>query len=86
MVAPTITDPFFRKLYNALAGELDDRVNGLARGSALILGQNTGLDAITTAMKYQAAVAYIEALQAVIDLGIQLDHDHYGNRTKPEDE
>lgn len=76
---PTITDPFFKKLYTKLVEEIDSRVNTLARGSALILGQNTGLDVATTAMKYQSQVSYIEALQAVIELGIELDHERYGN-------
>lgn len=82
MVAPSITDPFFRVLYNRIAEDLDNRVTALARGSALILGENTGLDAITTAMKYQAAVAHIQALQEVIELGIEIDHDRYGNKRK----
>ena len=81
MVAPALTDPFFRLLYSKIAEEIDDRVNALARGSALVLGANTGLDAITTAMKYQAAVSYIEALQSVLELGIEIDHDRYGKRT-----
>ena len=80
MPVPTISDPFFRQLYNKLAEELDDRVNNLARGSALVLGAHAGLDAITTAMKYQAAVSYIQALEAVIEHGLDLDKDIYGNR------
>jgi hypothetical protein len=41
--------------------------------------------AIATAMNYQKAVSYIEALQAVIELGIELDHDRYGGKRKTED-
>lgn len=85
MAAPTITDPFFRKLYNRLAEDLDNRVNALARGSALAQGEKPGLDAVTTAMKYQEQVSYIQALQAVIELGVEIDHDHYGKRTSGDD-
>lgn len=85
MVAPSIVDPFFRQLYNQLAGELDSRVTNLARGSALVLGAHSGLDAITTAMKYQEAVAYIQAIQFVIDLGIEIDNERYGTKNKEND-
>lgn len=81
-------DPFFRKLYSKLAEELDDRVNSLARGSALVIGDRIGVDAINTAMNYQKAVSYIEALQSVIELGCQMDRDMYGirkNQTDGED-
>ena len=80
MVAPSITDPFFRQLYNKLAEEIDDRVNALARGSALTLGEKTGIDIAATAMNYQKAIAYIEALQSIIELGIELDHERYGRK------
>lgn len=86
MVAPNITDPFFRTLYLKLTEEVDSRVNALASGSALVLGERTGLDPHTIALKYQAAVSYIEALQAVIELGVQIDHDRYGNRKSIEDD
>lgn len=86
MVAPSITDPFFRQLYSKLAEELDDRVNSLARGSALILGANTGIDAVTTAMKYQAAISYIEALQAVIELGLEQDKERYRPKNKEDED
>jgi hypothetical protein len=82
MVAPTITDPFFRQLYNRLAEEIDSRVNACASGAALTFTVNGGVDTTATAMNYQKAVSYIEALQAVIELGIELDHDRYGNRAK----
>ena len=80
MVAPSITDPFFRKLYNKLAEEIDNRGNVLISGGALAYGNGTGIDATTTAMNYQKAVSYIEALQAVIELGVEIDHDRYGKR------
>ncbi len=78
---PNISDPFFRQLYAKIAEELDNRVNALARGGALVLGENTGLDVNTIALKYQSQVSYIEALQAVIELGVEIDHERYGKRT-----
>ena len=63
MASVAISDPFFRQLYKRLAEEIDNRIFSLAKGSALALGTGVGLDAITTAMKYQAQVSYIEALQ-----------------------
>ena len=81
MVAPSLTDPFFRQLYNKLVEEIDSRVNALARGSALTLGEKIGVDINATAMNYQKAVSYIEALQSVIELGIELDHERYGRKT-----
>lgn len=80
MVAPSISDPFFKQLYARLADELDSRVDALARGSALIPTSGLGLDAITTALKYQEAVSYIAALQAVMELGLQFDKERYGRR------
>ena len=75
------TDPFFRQLYNRLAEEIDSRGATLIRGSALAFGEGVGVDAITTAMNYQKQVSYIEALQSVLELGLQLDQDRYGKRT-----
>lgn len=85
MVAPSIIDPFFRKLYARLAEELDNRVNALARGSALVLGEKTGLDPYTIALKYQDAVSHIETLQSVIDLGLELDRERYGKKSTEDD-
>lgn len=82
MVAPNIVDPFFRKLYTKLAEELDNRINILTTGGALSIGDTGSVDIQSTAMKYQAAVSYINAIQQVIELGVELDHDHYGKRSK----
>lgn len=79
---PTITDPFFKKLYSKLVEEIDSRVSVLANGSALTSTSGVGIDAVSTAIKYQESVTYIAALQAVVELGIQIDNDHYGNRNK----
>lgn len=86
MATPNITDPFFRALYNRLAEEIDSRVNALASGSALVLGEKTGLDPQSIALKYQEQVAYIQALQAVIQLGIEIDYDRYGGNKKQIDD
>lgn len=86
MVGPIITDPFFKGLYHKLVEEIDNRVNALASGSALTLGKDVGIDAVATAINYQKAISYIEALQQVIQLGIELDHERYGGRDKNGDE
>lgn len=76
MAAPTIIDPFFRALYQKIAEEIDNRASTLVSGGALIHG-NIGIDATATAIKYQAAVSYIEALQMVVDLGLSMDKERY---------
>ena len=75
------TDPFFRQLYNRLAEEIDSRGSALIRGAALTFGEGVGVDAMTTAMNYQKQVSYIQALQDIIELGLQFDKDRYGSRT-----
>jgi len=76
-----ITDPFFKSLYNKLAVEIEKRSELLITGGALMHGNGIGVDPTATAMKYQEAVSYIKALHDVIELGLDLDHDRYGNRT-----
>lgn len=73
----TIIDPLLRLLYLKLVEELDSRVTTLARGSALIQGERIGVDPTATAMKYQEAVSYIQALQAVMDLILETDRERY---------
>lgn len=82
MTLPNITDPFLRQLYTKLAEEIDNRITSLVSGSASVLGSGIGIDATTTAIKYHEQVSYIKALQDVIELGIEIDHERYGNRTK----
>jgi hypothetical protein len=77
-----VSDPFFRKMLPKLEEELNDRVNNLARGSALVIGERVGIDIANTAMNYQKSIAYIEALQNVIELGCEMDRDQYGHRSK----
>jgi hypothetical protein len=80
-MAPTITDPLFRVLYNRLAEEIDKRGSVLISGGALgISEKGFGVDATATALNYQKAVAYIEALQSVTDLIVEIDHDRYGGK------
>ena len=80
MVGPTITDPFFRRLHAKLVEELQSRINALASGSALTLGKDVGVDAVATAINYTKAITYIETIQQVIDLGVELDHEQYGGK------
>ena len=75
-----ITDPLFRVLYSKLSEELESRVRALASGSALTHGKDIGIDAVATAINYQKAVSYIEALEQVIELGIQIDHERYQSK------
>ena len=84
MVAPNITDPFFKQLYNRLAEEIDKRASVLIDGSALSYSEKGTIDIQATAMKYQKDISYIEALQAVIQLGLELDHERYGKHTSDE--
>jgi hypothetical protein len=83
-VSINLTDPLFRQLYQRLAEDIDNRVNGLSQGSALILGDTGNIDATATALKYQYHVAYISAMQAIVGLMIEIDHDRYGKKTKEE--
>lgn len=76
----SISDPFFRNMYQRLAEELENRKHVLAGGSALSIGEDGRIDAIATALKYKGDVVYIECLQAVIELGLGLDREQYGGR------
>lgn len=75
-----ITDPFFRQLYKKIAEQIEDRISALARGSALTHGHAGLLDVNNTGSKYQAEVAYIQALQDVVGIGVVLDHEIYGTK------
>lgn len=81
----SIIDPFFRKMYKRLAEELDGRRSVLAGGSALSIGEDGRIDAVATALKYKGDVSYIECLQAVINLGLELDREQYGARPQNDD-
>jgi hypothetical protein len=74
-------DPFFRQLFKRLAEEIDKRAAILISGSALSFSDKGTVDATSTAMSYQKAVSYIEALQSVLELGKEIDQEKYGKRT-----
>jgi hypothetical protein len=78
----TLTDPLFRRLYERIAEDIDNRVNALSKGAAFIIGSHGNVDAMATALKYQHYTAYIEAMQQVIQTIIELDHDRYSTRNK----
>ena len=87
MVAVSISDPLLRQLYSRLAEEIDKRGSVLIAGGALgISEKGFGVDAIATALSYQKAVSYIEALQSVIEVLVEIDHERYGKRDKNGDE
>lgn len=81
-----LTDPLLHLLATKLEEEINKRGSVLIAGSALALGEGFGVDVTATAMSYQKSVAYIEALQSVIELCVEIDHDRYGKRTKDGDE
>ena len=79
---PNISDPFFRQLYQRLAEEIENRTEAIINGGLICTENGTDF----TGIKYREAVAYINALKQVIDLGTQLDHDRYGIRNKNDGE
>jgi hypothetical protein len=81
-MAVILTDPFFRQLYTKLVEEIEKRSDLLISGGALMHNNGIGVDPTATAMKYQEAVSYIRALNDIIELGISLEHDRYGNRSE----
>ena len=64
----TITDPFFRDLFDTLAPEIDKRMVALASG------------AVKDWAEYQHEVGYIEALNTVLSVCERLENNRYGNR------
>ena len=68
MAQPQLIDPFHRKLYSELAQDIDDRIVGLARGSA---------PDYTT---YREQVAVIATLNSVLDKCKELEVAMYGDR------
>lgn len=76
MSGPDLLDSFHKALYNRLAPELDERKEALAHGSAKVRENDTS----TVAEKYAAAVAYIMALEHVLEVCRELEQDRYGTR------
>lgn len=72
----TIINPFFRDLYDRLAPVIDQRMVGLANGSAKqIVGSPESV-----AEAYSRECAYIQALNDVIEICAELEHNRHGNR------
>ena len=80
MATPHLVDPFFRKLYSVLSEDINARTISLATGSA----SRTIDDRSTVAEKYAAEVAYIDALNTVLEKCKEIEIDMYGNRPKAE--
>lgn len=72
----TIIDPFFRELHDRLAPEIDNRIVALASGSA----KRTEGSVETVAEAYAAQCAYIQALNLVLQIGTEIEHNRHGNR------
>lgn len=71
---PTITDPFFRALYNRIAPEIDRRMVQLAAGSARqIVGSPE-----TVGESYARQVAYIEGMNEVLKVGRDIQTEMQG--------
>jgi len=81
-----ISDPFFRQLYSRLEEDLQARKEILSNGGSTIRGASGMLvDVANTALRYSESVAYIQALQKVIDLGIEIDQQIYGTASSQND-
>lgn len=76
---PDLIDPFHRALYKVLTEKHDQRMFGLAEGSAVATQGST----VSTAEKYAAEVSYIEALRDVFGWCHEVEVEMYGKRAKP---
>lgn len=72
----TIVDPFFRELFDQLAPEIDKRIVALAQGSAKRVAGAPD----TVAEAYADQCAYIRALNDVLQICTELEHNRHGNR------
>jgi hypothetical protein len=59
-----ISDPFHRRLYTLLTQELANRMTDLANGSAARISEDTA----SVGEKYAAQVAYIKAMNDVLEI------------------
>lgn len=73
MTAPDLQDPFHRILHVRLAEDLEKRKDALSKGSAARITEDTQ----SVPEKYAAQVAYIKALQDVLDLCEELEQERY---------
>lgn len=72
----SIVNPFFRELHDQLAPEIDRRIVSLASGSA----KRTEGSPETVAEAYAAQCAYIQALNEVLKVCANIEHNIHGNR------
>lgn len=72
----TIVNPFFRELYDRLAPEIDKRMVALCQGSAKRIEGSPE----TVGEAYAAECAYIGALNDVLKVCTELEHNQHGNR------
>jgi len=75
-VSSSAIDPFHRQLSNVLTPLIDDKMVALAKGNAT----KTESDTASTAEKYAAQVAYIQALNDVLDRCREIELEMYGAR------
>jgi len=73
-----ILDPFHRALAGLISEEIEKREKDLAHGSASRVTE----DVVSVAEKYAAAVSYISALEAVLELchSIETNQNSLGPR------
>ena len=80
MAGPSLIDPFHRQLYPILMGELAERKDKLAAGAAARIQNDTH----SVAENYAAQVAYIKALEDIIQRCAQLERDMQGGGSREE--
>lgn len=71
-----ILDGFHRTLHRRLTSELTKRIENLATGSATKTAEST----TSTAERYAAAVAYIQAITDVLDACEEIEKGIHGSR------
>ena len=72
----SIVDPFHRAIHDRLSDEIDKRMVAMASGSAV----RTESDQVSTAEKYAAQCAYLQAFNDIIDICKQIELERYGPR------
>lgn len=72
----TIVNPFFRELFDQLAPEIDKRIVALANGSAKRVEGSP--ETVAEAYAYQCA--FIAALNEVLKVCSNIEHNIHGNR------
>ena len=75
-MSTSIIDPFHRKIYDRLSADIDNRMVALSGGSAT----KTQDDQVSTAEKYAAQCMYLQALNDVLKMCVEIEADHYGAR------